>query len=113
LRLPGAPSANLIANGSFELEYEGKGFASLDPGSNAIPVWTVTRGQIDCLGLHWGAADGKQSLDLHANAGFGGIQQSFLTTKGHRYGVTFGLGEHRRANAATAAIRVSVLAPWA
>jgi eukaryotic-like serine/threonine-protein kinase len=85
------PSANLLVNGSFEDGPAVEDFTSLDPGSTAIKGWTVTRGQIDYIGDYWQSADGRRSLDLHGSPGYGGIQQTFKTRKGHRYRVTFAL----------------------
>jgi choice-of-anchor C domain-containing protein len=84
-------AANLLHNGSFEQGPDVGDFQPLDPGSTAIPGWTVTRGQIDDIGDAWAAADGYHSLDLHGSPGFGGIQQTFPTAKGRRYRVTFAL----------------------
>ena len=64
---------------------------SLDVGSTAIKGWTVTRGQIDYTGTNSAAADGKRSIDLHGSPGFGGIKQTFTTTKGQRYRVIFSM----------------------
>jgi choice-of-anchor C domain-containing protein len=90
LRLPGAPKANLLVNGSFELGPDVQD-VPLGPGSIAIPGWTVTREPIDCISNALRAADGKRCLDIHGSPGCGGIRQSFLTTKGQRYRVTFAM----------------------
>ncbi len=90
LRLPGAPTANLLVNGSFELGPDVQD-VPLGPGSTAIPGWTVTREPIDCVSNALRAAEGKRCLDIHGSPGFGGIRQSFLTTKGQRYRVTFAM----------------------
>jgi choice-of-anchor C domain-containing protein len=88
-------SENLIVNGSFEegpeTEFRERSWVPLDVGSTDLKGWTVTRGQIDYVGSHWQAADGFRSLDLHGSPGFGGIAQTFKTTKGQRYRVTFAL----------------------
>lgn len=81
---------NLLVNGSFENGPSPGDFQSYDPGSTAIPGWTVTRGQIDLLGLNR-SADGRNSVDLHGSPGYGGIKQKFKTTKGRRYRATFDL----------------------
>ncbi len=90
LRLPGAPTANLLVNGSFELGPDVQDVPQ-GPGSTAIPGWTVTREPIDCVSNALRAADGKRCLDIHGSPGCGGIRQSFLTTKGQRYRVTFAM----------------------
>jgi choice-of-anchor C domain-containing protein len=93
MRLPRAPNpaANLLVNGSFEDGPDVNDFLPLDPGSTAIKGWTVTRGQIDIVQGCWKAAEGKRSVDLHGSPGFGGIEQTFRTSKGQRYRVTFAL----------------------
>ena len=90
LRLPGAATANLLVNGSFELGPDVQD-VPLGPGSTAIPGWTVTREPIDCITNALRAAEGKRCLDIHGSPGVGGIRQSFLTTKGQRYRVTFAM----------------------
>ncbi len=90
LRLSGAPTANLLKNGSFELGPDVQD-VPLGPGSTAIPGWTVTREPIDCITNALRAADGKRCLDIHGSPGCGGIRQSFLTIKGRRYRVTFAM----------------------
>jgi choice-of-anchor C domain-containing protein len=92
--------ANLLTNGSFEIGPNPGSFTNLAAGSTAITGWTVsTPGNIDYIGTLWVAADGSRSLDLEGSAGTcavytncpGGIQQTFLTTKGDQYLVTFDL----------------------
>jgi choice-of-anchor C domain-containing protein len=84
-------SDNLIVNGSFEEGPAVYAFLPLDPGSTAIRGWKVIHGQIDYIGTHWTHANGKRSLDLHGSPGYGGIEQTFNTTKGQRYRVSFAL----------------------
>jgi len=86
---PAVEEVNLLVNGSFEEGPEVQGFVALDPDSESIKGWTVTRGQIDYIGTHWISGDGKHSLDLHGSPGFGGVKQSFKTEKGQRYRVSF------------------------
>jgi hypothetical protein len=59
---------NLLVNGSFEEGSSPGDFKSYDPGSKAIPGWTVTRGQIDLLGSKK-SAEGQNSVDLHGSPG--------------------------------------------
>ena len=89
-----AKANNLVINGSFEDGPDAgtQGFKSLDEGSTEIKGWTVTRGQIDYVGSYWQAADGTHSIDLQGSTGtIGGIKQTFPTTKGQKYRVTFAL----------------------
>jgi choice-of-anchor C domain-containing protein/LSD1 subclass zinc finger protein len=101
---PDSPSANrgagvekgknLIVNGSFEegpdAEGTGTGFQPLPEGSTAIRGWVVTRGSIDLIGSYWQHAEGQRSLDLNGLVR-GGVAQTFKTTKGQRYRVTFSM----------------------
>jgi len=85
-----AQSANLIQNGSFETGSDPGSYTPLFTGSTAIDNWTVTRGDIDYIGSLWQASDGVRSLDLN---GFvpGAIAQTFNTTIGQSYLMTFDL----------------------
>jgi choice-of-anchor C domain-containing protein len=86
-----AAKKNLIVNGSFEEGPDPGQFMWFNEGDKTLPGWTVSRGQISYIGLHWPAAHGKRSLDMHGGPGFGGIKQTFATTKGQRYRVQFAL----------------------
>src|ERR1700693_1811549 len=92
--------ANLLVNGSFETGPNPGSFTNLALGSTAITGWTVSLGNIDYSASLWVAADGSRSLDLEGSAGTcdlatpncpGGIAQSFATTPGQEYMVTFDL----------------------
>jgi len=87
--LPPCIKPNLLVNGSFEEGPEPGPFLPVNPGDTRIRGWTVTRGQIDYIGTHWQAAEGKRSLDLHGSPGFGGVAQSFATKAGRGYRATF------------------------
>jgi choice-of-anchor C domain-containing protein len=83
---------NLLVNGGFEEGIDDIGeFKPLDKGSTDIKGWTVIRAQIDYIGSYWQPAGGKRSLDLHGSPGIGGVSQTFKTTKGQKYRVTFHL----------------------
>ena len=86
---PRKQGENLLVNGSFEEGHRPRKFKSFNAGSTEIPGWKVTRGQIDILGGLNAAFDGTNSVDLHGTPGFGGIEQTFKTVRGHRYRVTF------------------------
>lgn len=83
--------ANLLVNGSFEDGPDPGDFLPLDKGAKDIKGWVVVNAQIDYIGTHWTAADGKRSLDLNGSPGVGGVAQTFKTTKGKKYRVTFSL----------------------
>jgi choice-of-anchor C domain-containing protein len=84
-------SANLIQNGSFETGSDpGDWVITIDPGSTTINNWTVTSGTIDYIGSLWQASEGQRSIDLNGNNA-GAIAQTFNTTIGQSYLVTFDL----------------------
>jgi choice-of-anchor C domain-containing protein len=90
----GRSEPNLLVNGSFEDGPEpdaaGPGFTPYEAGSPAIPGWSITRGSVDYIGPYWQHADGRRSIDLNGNES-GAIAQTFRTTKGATYRVTFSL----------------------
>jgi choice-of-anchor C domain-containing protein len=97
---------NLLVNGSFEDGPDVDEFLSLEPGSTAVKGWKVTRGPIGYVGNDWRNADGFRSIDLRGTPGFGGIEQTFKTQKGHRYRVTFSLAANPRGESPTTKISV-------
>lgn len=85
-----AQAINLINNGSFENSSLGSS-ATLYAGSTAINDWTVTGGSIDYLNQSfWQPSDGGFSLDVSGDNA-GGIAQTFVTTPGNQYLVSFDL----------------------
>lgn len=86
--------ANLIQNGSFETAGVDPGnvFISIAKGSTQINNWVVMTTLPDGIdytgGSFWQHADGSRSLDLNHDAP-GGIQQTFTTSPGTSYLVTF------------------------
>ncbi len=101
------PPGNLIVNGSFEEGPEVEHFLSLDQGSDAIKGWVVTRGQIDYTdNSHWKAAAGVRSIDLNGSPGFGGIKQSFATTKGKKYLVRFQMAGTPKSYGGDGAVKI-------
>lgn len=101
-----ADAANLLTNGSFEdttgFVNQGNDTMSLFAGSTTMTGWTVAGSSSH--GLAWigptnpfglTAQDGSYFLDLtdYVTGGpFNGVSQSFGTTAGHEYQVTFYLG---------------------
>ena len=80
----------MFTNGSFEEGPLSVGdYLPLNPGDTSITGWVVTRGQIDCVGTEWTAANGDRAIDLDGSPGPGGIAQTFQTTTGQSYTVTF------------------------
>jgi choice-of-anchor C domain-containing protein len=80
-------------NGSFEsgaYADGGSGFEQLNAGDASIDGWTVDSGSIDWIGTYWPADDGSMSIDL-SGAEAGTISQTFDTTIGNTYTVSFSL----------------------
>jgi choice-of-anchor C domain-containing protein len=94
------PPASLIRNGSFEEGPSPRAFLNLAGGSTAVSGWVVTGEGIDLVGAgYWRSSDGTYAIDLDGSARSrttppyvrGGIAQTFATTPGKRYRVTFDL----------------------
>jgi choice-of-anchor C domain-containing protein len=100
-------AANLIQNDSFETAtVNPDSFLQLDAVSTVITGWTVSQGAIDYIGTFWQASEGARSLDLQGLAS-GGIQQTFNTTIGETYRVTFDLAGNPFGGSAIKEMRVS------
>jgi choice-of-anchor C domain-containing protein len=100
-------AANLIQNGSFENGTDPGVFQTLSGGSTVITGWTVSPGsQIDYIGTLWQASNGSRSLDL-SGGNAGRIQQTFNTTVGGTYRVTFDLAGNPNASPIIKDMRVS------
>ncbi len=92
LRLPRKPKKddNLLVNGSFEDVIHRKGeLEEVKAGSTDIKGWKVINSVLIITG--WEHVDGKQCLLLHGPDKRGGVEQTFKTTKGQRYRVSFSL----------------------
>jgi choice-of-anchor C domain-containing protein len=80
-------------NGSFESgNYVDNsfGFEQVNAGDTSIDGWSVDSGSVDWIGAYWTAQDGSMSIDL-SGADAGTISQTFATTIGNTYTVSFGL----------------------
>lgn len=87
----GVAKANLILNGSFELGVDsGKAITIFAFKNIFIENWDVYLNIIDYIGIYWLASDGQKSIDVSGEIA-GAIQQSFVTTVGYQYKVTFDL----------------------
>jgi choice-of-anchor C domain-containing protein len=76
-------------NGSFEGgPNPGSSWITLGAGSTVINGWSVVAGSIDYMGTAWPASAGSRSIDL-SGSGAGTIAQTFTTTPGTAYTVTF------------------------
>lgn len=85
--------ADLITNGGFTpLQTGGPGFTTLYAPSTAIPGWSVTASSVDWVGTYWQApVAGQGSIDLDGSSVGGAISQTFGTSVGATYKVTFDL----------------------
>jgi len=80
-----------LTNGSFETGAyggNGAGFQQLDAPNTSIDGWTVDAGSVDWIGTYWPAQEGAMSIDM-SGAGAGTISQTFATTIGNTYTVSF------------------------
>ncbi|MBI2762719.1 MAG: choice-of-anchor C family protein [Chloroflexi bacterium] len=94
-------AAPTIVNGSFETGTSPGSFLQLSSGDGtSIPGWTVIAGTVDYIGTYWPAADGVRSLDLNGS-GAGAVRQSFATTVGTTYRVTFSMSGNPAGGAGT------------
>ena len=110
--------ANLITNGSFELQaYPGDGFIySTDPAFN-LPGWTVPTGSNEFF-LEYGQPfgvpryytgdGGRQAVCLNTDGAQLSMSQTFATVNGASYLLTFGLAEEQTSRPSPTAVRVSV-----
>ncbi|MDW8130609.1 MAG: choice-of-anchor C family protein [Bryobacterales bacterium] len=103
----------LLTNGSFEnspVNIPGSpGFITVgSPNTWVLPGWTVAFGNIDYIGPYWQAAHGSRSLDLNGFNSQGTIYQTFPSTPGQRYLVTFALAGNPDLQPRWANIRVWV-----
>jgi choice-of-anchor C domain-containing protein len=95
-----ASPINLLVNGSFEIGPTGSSLSDVDvlAGSTDILGWTVFgtapagSGVIDYLNPPWDVSDGLHAIDLDGrNSTGGGVSQTFATTVGQTYLVSFDL----------------------
>jgi choice-of-anchor C domain-containing protein len=94
IALSGATLAALSGptNGSFEdagtYVDNGSGFQQLDTPNTSIDGWSVDAGSVDWIGTYWAAQDGSMSIDM-SGAEAGTLSQTFATTIGNTYTVSF------------------------
>jgi len=110
------PPASLIRNGSFEEGPGTRSFLNLAGGSTALPGWVVTGEGVDLVGAgYWLSSDGSYAIDLDGSARSrttpphvrGGIAQTFATTPGRRYRVTFDLAGNPNRPPARKPLRIA------
>ena len=86
-----APWPTAFTDGSFETGTyvdSGSGFQQLDAPNASIDGWTVDAGSVDWIGTYWPAPDGDMSIDM-SGADAGTLSQTFDTTIGNTYTVSF------------------------
>lgn len=83
-----APSA--INSGSFDKGTDPGVSTTVYHGEFNMENWSVDSGNIDYVGTYWKTANQSRSIDLNGLKA-GSISQSFQTTKGEVYAVTFNL----------------------
>jgi choice-of-anchor C domain-containing protein len=88
---PPSPPVNLLINGSFETgpTILSGTYRTLGSGSTSIAGWVVTGSSIDYINQTYRPPDGIRSVDLDGAFSTGGIRQTFATTPGAQYTVTF------------------------
>jgi choice-of-anchor C domain-containing protein len=96
---PRAMASNLISDGNFDSPSAGSGYTTYSLGQS-IGAWTVTTGtvnphtdgaSVDLIGGYWQAPAGGGSVDLDGAYQASGIMQTFATTAGANYLLTFSL----------------------
>src|SRR5262245_35182739 len=100
--------APIPANGSFETGpvIPAAGSMSLPVGSTLVAGWTVALDTVDYVGSYWAAYEGGRSIDLNGT-GPGGVEQSFATSPGSTYLVTFFLAGDPSCGPAVKTVQVS------
>jgi choice-of-anchor C domain-containing protein len=100
-----------LTNGSFEdvnstYVDNGSGFQQLDAPNASIDGWTVAAGSVDWIGTYWPAPDGAMSIDM-SGANAGALTQTFDTTIGNTYTVSFLLSGNPAGEPAVKTLDVS------
>ncbi|MDT9685886.1 choice-of-anchor C family protein [Streptomyces sp. TRM76323] len=103
-----ASAASRFDDGSFEYPTApANSFTTLSSGQSIGP-WRVTSGAVDLIGAgFWQAAEGDQSVDLNATQP-GTVSQTFTTTAGKKYTVTYSLAANPAGGPAVKTGRVLV-----
>ena len=111
-----AGSGSLIVNGSFEDAPPVRTFVNIAGGASSLKGWQVTGEGVDIVNaVYWQASHGMRSVDLDGSArsrtsppySHGGVAQTFSTTSGTRYLVTFDMAGNTAYPPAKKPMRVS------
>ena len=87
-----ATPVNLLTNGGFESPVVGQPGSFINETGTGVTGWTVTTNNVDVVSggaSNPAAFEGLQYLDLVGTGSTGGIAQSFATTIGQAYLLTF------------------------
>ncbi|GLF99197.1 choice-of-anchor C family protein [Streptomyces yaizuensis] len=91
LAAPAAAAVSRFDDGSFEYPTAPANAFTTVTAGQPIGPWKVTSGAVDLIGAgFWQAAEGDQSVDLNAGQA-GAVAQTFSTTAGRTYTVTYAL----------------------
>ncbi len=103
------PTFGQILNGSFETgpDFGSGNFVRVNPGGTDIASWTVVSGNVDYLGPHVAVCDGIRTVDMNGS-GPGAMSQTFGTTPGTEYRVTFCMAGNPNGAPAVKTLDVSV-----
>jgi choice-of-anchor C domain-containing protein len=114
LALSTSAQASLLSNGSFESgSLPTATGTTLTAGSTAITGWVVGGRGIDYIGTYWQASDGSRSIDLDSGTILGpgpydgSISQTFPTTPGQAYLVTFDMAGNPDGGPALKSLEIS------
>ena len=72
-----------------------------------IAHWNITMGTVDYIGSYFPCHSGKRCIDMDGTPGPGEIQQTFKTTPGTKYLVTFALDANRQGPQDVKRLKVS------
>ena len=98
-----------LANGSFETGAyvdNGSGFQQLNAPNSSIADWTVDAGSVDWIGTYWPAQEGSMSIDM-SGVEAGTLSQTFATTIGNTYNVSFQLSGNPEGDPTVKTLEVS------
>ncbi|MFV2121881.1 choice-of-anchor C family protein [Streptomyces sp. Act-28] len=103
-----ASAVSRFDDGSFEYPTAPANSFTTVSGGQSIGPWKVTGGAVDLIGAgFWQAAEGDQSVDLNATVP-GTVAQTFTTTAGKKYTVTYSLAANPEGGPAVKTGRVLV-----
>ncbi|WP_197277016.1 choice-of-anchor C family PEP-CTERM protein [Sphingomonas profundi] len=105
LAVPGMAEAATFSNGDFEVGPTTDQFTELGSGSTAIAGWTVG-GTVDYIHRYWQPGSGSYSIDLSGSS-VGSLSQTFDTTPGKAYTVSYLLAGNPVGSPAVKTLSVS------